>query len=56
MSEAPLFDPVPFVAKDLGIGPRQIAAVAQLFAEAAPSPSLPATVKRPTETSTKSRF
>ena len=33
MSDAPLFDPVPFVAKDLSIGPRQIAAVAKLFAE-----------------------
>jgi uncharacterized protein len=33
MSEQNLFDPVPFVAKDLNIGPRQIAAVAKLFAE-----------------------
>jgi len=33
MSEQLLFDPVPFVAKDLSIGPRQIAAVAKLFAE-----------------------
>ncbi|MBI9020595.1 MAG: RNA-binding transcriptional accessory protein [Verrucomicrobia bacterium] len=33
MSEAPLFDPVPFVSKDLQIGPRQVEAVARLFAE-----------------------
>ena len=33
MSEAPVFDPIPFVAKDLAIAPRNIAAVAQLFAE-----------------------
>lgn len=33
MSEQNLFDPVPFVSKDLSIGPRQVAAVAKLFAE-----------------------
>jgi uncharacterized protein len=33
MSAQNLFDAVPFVSKDLSIGPRQVAAVAQLFAE-----------------------
>lgn len=38
MSEQPLFDPVPFVSTDLKIGPRQVAAVAKLFAEGATVP------------------
>jgi len=38
MSEAPLFNPVPFVSKDLNIGPRQIEAVAKLFAEGSTVP------------------
>ncbi|WP_372847291.1 Tex-like N-terminal domain-containing protein, partial [Pontiella sp.] len=32
-TETPLFDPVPLASKDLGISPRQVAAVAKLFAE-----------------------
>lgn len=38
MSEEMLFDPVPFVSKDLNIGPRQVSAVARLFAEGATVP------------------
>ncbi|QHI68359.1 Tex family protein [Tichowtungia aerotolerans] len=38
MSEEMLFDPVPFVSKDLNIGPRQVSAVAKLFAEGATVP------------------
>lgn len=38
MSEETLFDPVPFVSTDLKIGPRQVAAVAKLFAEGATVP------------------
>ncbi len=33
MTETPLFDPIPFASKDLNISPRQVAAVAALFAE-----------------------
>ena len=38
MSEQNLFDPVPFVSKDLTISPRQVAAVAKLFAEGSTVP------------------
>ena len=38
MSEQPLFSPVPFVSKDLNIGPRQVEAVARLFAEGSTVP------------------
>lgn len=38
MSEEMLFNPVPLVSKDLNIGPRQVDAVAKLFAEGATVP------------------